>query len=121
MENAMKLSELKQRRQQHNITANKGGGSRRKSNLTMDKWAIPPATEAYLELLEIVESALPDEDVEDLRGTALLAAVMRSDIEVAERLLRKGIFANCLDEQDRTPLHHASRNSNVELVSLLND
>lgn len=94
-----------------------------------DDWNLPPPSAEYEELisraLTLTDSQqrapISAEKVAEAGNWALLAAVMRGDVATTNELLLRGINPSCIDDQIRTPLHHACHSGDVRMISLLND
>ena len=68
-----------------------------------------------------VPSAFSEAEKNVVLNTALIACCMTGDRDTAEQLLSAGANPICVDEQIRTPLHHACRGGFLSLVTLLVD
>jgi hypothetical protein len=115
-----------------------------------DEWNLPPTATEYEELVStaftlksnqmkqrdrhrddsgkgpnretIVSPVGNEQEVIEAGNWALLGAVMRGDLQTTEDLLLHGFNPSlCLDDHQRTPLHHACHSGDIRMISLLND
>jgi ankyrin repeat protein len=99
-----------------------GGFSPTRQRSPRNVWPAKLSDVEYNELLNSVFEANDDDaTVYDKKNKALIAAVMRIDLETSELLLLNGANSNCCDIHKRGPAHFASRVGNEFLLALLFD
>jgi ankyrin repeat protein len=123
-QNAFKASEMLSSPRSNGV----GGFTPRIARVERGKWPDPPTTEDYEAMISIALATTQGEEVDKHTvanlNLALLAASMHADAEIMEMLLMRGANHSCVDDQIRSPTHHAARisgDNGCAAVALLAD
>jgi hypothetical protein len=89
--------------------------------LSVGKWPEIMEEEEFATMIDAITSQPPSLTRDKNLNTALVYAILGSDLPVVERLLQLGADPNFIDSQLRSPLHYASRIGSTPIVAIISD